>query len=121
MANTAVPNTALAYGSTADVAGTAVVAGNTHVITPTKHDGKVLLRFKNTTASTKVWTLVAGDNPPADQSGVGDLTVSLTDGSTTPQIAWVMADSSRFMQSNGTYEVTVAASTTGTLTAFQLA
>lgn len=120
MANTAIPNTQLVAGSQADVAGTAVVAANTHVITPTKGSRKVLLRFKNTTASTKVWTVVAGDNPPASSAGQGDTTVSLTDGSTTPTVAFVCLDSARHMQDDGTVLVTVAASTTGFITAFQL-
>lgn len=120
MANTAVPNTALAVGANADVAGTTIVAGNNHVITPTKGSRKVLLRFKNTAASTKVWTLVAGDANPAQSAGQGDTTISLTDGSTTPQYAYVVVDSSRHMQDDGTIVVTVAASTTGTITAFQL-
>lgn len=120
MANTAVPITQLALGATADVAGTTVVAGDTHVITPTKGSRKLLLRFKNTTASTKVWTVVAGDANPAQSAGQGDTTISLTDGSTTPQVAFVAVDSARHQQDDGTVQVTVAASTTGTITAFQL-
>lgn len=121
MANTAIPNTALALGSTADVAGTAIVAANTHVITPTKRMGKVLVRLTNTTASTKVFTVVAGDSPPAESAGQGDLTVSLTDGSTTPQVAWLQLEGARFLQSDGTVNITVASGTTGFITAFQLA
>lgn len=120
MANTTIPITQLAAGSTANPAGTAIVAANNHVITPTKGDNKLLLRFTNTTASTKVWTLVAGDSPPADESGLGNLDVSLTDGSTTPQTAFVVVDTSRFQQNDGTLIVTVASATTGTLTAFQM-
>lgn len=122
MAVTTVPNTALAAGSTADVAGTAIVAANTHTITPTKRLDKVIIRLVNTTATTKVFTLKAGDNPPAEASGQGDLTVSLTDGSTTPQVAYLSGlESARFLQSDGTIEVTVASGTTGFITAFQLA
>lgn len=120
MANTAVSISQLALGSNADVAGTTVVAANTHVITPTKGSRKLLLRFKNTTASTKVWTVVAGDTNPAQSAGQGDTTVSLTDGSTTPQYAYMVIESARHMQDDGTILVTVAASTTGTITAFQL-
>jgi hypothetical protein len=120
MANTTVPVTDLVLGSNADVAGTTVVAANTHVITPTKRDGKVVVRLKNTTASTKVWTVVAGDLVPAESSGQGNLDVSLTDGSTTPTIAFLVLESARFMHSDGTIRITVAASTTGTITAFQL-
>lgn len=120
MANTAVPVTALALGSTADVAGTSIVAANTHTITPTKRMGKLLVRLKNTTASTKVFTVTAGDLSPAESSGQGDLTVSLTDGSTTPTISWCVLEGARFLQSDGTVVITVASGTTGTITAFQL-
>lgn len=120
MANTAVASTSLALGSNADVAGTTVVAANTHVITPTQNSSKVLIRLKNTTASTKAWTVVAGDSSPAQSAGQGDLVVSLTDGSTTPQVAFLVLESARFMQDDGTILITVAAATTGTITAFQL-
>lgn len=120
MANTAVSISQLVVGSNADVAGTTVVAANTHVITPTKRQGKLLIRFKNTTAATKVWTVVAGDSPPALSAGQGNLDTSLTDGSTTPQYAYIVLESARFMQDDGTILVTVAAATTGTITAFQL-
>lgn len=120
MANTVIPNTALASGANDDVAGTAVVAANTHVITPTKRSGKVLIRLVNTTASTKVWTVAAGDNPPAASAGQGALAVSLTDGSTTPTVSYLCLESARFMQSDGTILITVASATTGFITAFQL-
>lgn len=120
MANTAVPITSLALGSTDDVAGTAIVAANTHTITPTKRMGKLLVRLKNTTASTKVYTVTAGDSPPAESAGQGDLTVSLTDGSTTPTVAWLVLEGARFLQNDGTVVITVASGTTGFITAFQM-
>lgn len=121
MANTTVHVTTLTLNAaTAKPAGTAIVAANNHVITPTKRIGKVFLRFINTTASTKVWTVVAGDNPPADAAGQGNLDVSLTDGSTTAQETWVLVEGSRFLQNDGTIVVTVASATTGFIEAFQL-
>lgn len=122
MANTAIPNTAWVSGSNADVAGTAIVAANTHTITPSKALDKTLIRLVNTTASTKVFTVTAGDNPPAQSAGQGDLTVSLTDGSTTPQVAYLSGlESARFLQNDGTVVITVAAATTGFITAFAIA
>lgn len=121
MANTAVPITALSTNaSTANPAGTAIVAANTHSITPTKGTRKLLLRLTNTTASTKIMTITGGDNPPADAAGVGVLDVSLTDGSTTPQTAFVVVDGARFAQNDGTIVITVASGTTGNITAFQM-
>jgi len=121
MADTAIHLTTLSKtGATAKPAGTAVVAGNNHVITFTKPSSKCFIRLTNTTASTKVWTITAGGNPPSDAAGQGVLDISLTDGSTTPQETWVAIDSARFKQSNGTFIVTVASSTTGNIEAFQL-
>jgi hypothetical protein len=120
MADTAVPVSALASGSTVDPAGTAIVAANTHVITPTKRSGKLLIRIRNTTAAAKVFTVVAGDSPPANAQGQGNLTMSLADGSTTAVDGWLCLESARFMQNDGTIQITVASATTGFITAFQL-
>lgn len=120
MANTAITMRQLVLNDNALPASVAVVAGNTHVITPTKRGGKVLIRCVNTTASSKVWTVAAGDSPPAESAGQGDLTFTLPDGSTTPTERWLVLEPARFMQANGTYEITVAASTTGSITAIQL-
>jgi hypothetical protein len=113
MADTAIPISQLVSGTNADVAGTAIVAANGHVITPTKRSGKVLIRLRNTFAGAKVFTVEAGDNPPASSAGQGD-------GSTTAVDGWLCLETARFLQSNGTIRITVAASTTGTITAFQL-
>jgi hypothetical protein len=120
MATTTVTINTLASGDNAKPTATTVVAADTHKITPTKKSGKVMIRCINTTASTKVWTVVAGDKPLAGSAGQGDLTFSLTDGSTTPTERWLVLESARFMQSDGSYEITVAASTTGSITAIQL-
>ena len=120
MANTAIPISALASGSNVDVAGTAIVHANTHVITPTKRSGKLLVRLRNTTAASKVFTVVKGDANPAQSSGQGNLTMTLADGSTTAVDGWLCLESARFMQDDGTIQITVASSTTGTITAFQL-
>jgi hypothetical protein len=121
MANTTVHVTTIALNTaTANPAGTAIVAADTHVITPTKATSKVLLRITNTTASTKIATILAGDNPPADAAGQGSLAVSLTDGSTTPQTAYVVVEGSRFLQNDGSIQITVASGMTGNIEAIQL-
>lgn len=121
MANTAITVSSMSVSTAlADPAGTAIVAANTHTITPTKGTRKVLVRLTNTTASTKVFTVTAGDKPAAGSAGQGDLTVSLTDGSTTPQISWLVLEGARFLQSDGTIVITVASGTTGNIAAFQL-
>jgi hypothetical protein len=121
MANTTVHVTTLATNAaTADPAGTAIVAGNTHVITPTGSMTKVALRLTNTFAGSKVFTVVAGHNPPAQSAGQGNLDLTLTIGSVTPYVTWVVLESARFVQADNTIHVTVAASTTGFIEAFQL-
>ena len=120
MANTTIPITQLAMGSNDDVAGTAIVAANTHSITPTKGWRKLLIRVSHTTSSSKVVTFTAGDSPPAASSGQGDLAVTFADGSTTPVVRFFVLEAARFAQDNGSVVITVAASTTGTITAFQM-
>lgn len=121
MANTAITLTSLALNTaTLNTAGTAIVAANTHVITPTKRLGKVLIRITNTTASQKVATILAGDNPPADAAGQGNLTVTLAAGDTTPTFGHVVLESARFLQNDGTVQITVDSGTTGFIAALQL-
>lgn len=105
----------------ADPAGTALDATNDHVFTPTHPLGEYVIRVVNTTASTKTVQLKAGDSPPADAAGQGDLTLSLTDGSSTPTVKWFgPGTSARFMQDDGTVNIDVDASMTGTITVFRI-
>ena len=121
MADTAITLTSLALNTaTLNTAGTAIVHANTHVITPTKRLDKVLLRITNTTASQKVATILAGDNPPAGAAGQGNLDVTLAAGDLTATFAHVVLESARFLQNDGTIRITVAASMTGFIAAFQL-
>jgi len=121
MADTAIPLTALALNATtANPAGTAIVHANDHVITLDRSSKSIAIRLTNTTASTKVFTVVAGDSPPAASAGQGDLTVALTDGSSTPQIVWTVLETARFVQDDGVIRITVAASTTGNIAALAL-
>jgi len=116
MADTAIPITSLGLNAnTANPAGTAIVAANNHVVTPDRATKRLAIRLTNTTGSSKVFTVVAGDSPPANAAGQGDIEITLTDGSTTPQITWVVVESARFIQSDGTVVVTVAAATTGNI------
>lgn len=121
MADTAITLTTLGLNAeTANPAGTAIVHANTHVITPTKPLSKVAVRLTNTTASSKDFTILAGDNPPAHSAGQGDLVVTLGAGDSTPVIKWVVLESARFIQDNGTIRINVASSTTGNIAALQL-
>ena len=121
MARTAVTVTKLPVNTaTAEVTDTTIDATNSHIITPPAGftDEELLIRITNTTSSTKTATIKAGANPPALSAGVGDLVVSLTAGNVTPQIAWVRVESARFSQKDGTLNVDIAASMTGTIGCF---
>ena len=121
MANTAITLTELSLNTaTLNTAGTAIVHANTHVITPTKRLDKVLIRITNTTASEKVATIVAGDNPPADAAGQGNVTVTLAAGDSTATFGHIVLESARFLQNDGTIQITVASGMTGYIAAFQL-
>ncbi len=126
MARTVIPLTTLtANTAVADPTngGTAIDATNNHYINlgnvPLE---EVVIRVTNTTASTKTVVVKAGDNPPADAAGQGDSgSLSLTDGSTTPTRGWFgPLTSARFVQSDGTVNIDVAASMTGFIAVFQI-
>lgn len=126
MARTALTVTALTPNAvTAFVAGTtgtAIDATNSHKITPPNNCEieELLIVVCNTTGSTKAATVKAGATPPAFETGQGDLTVSLTDGSTTVQCAIVPLQSGRFAQANGDVNIDIAASMTGRIAVFQI-
>ncbi len=139
MARTAVTLTTLtAATAVADAAGTALDPTNGHSISCSSVPiERVVLRIVNTLDGEMAVTILAGDSPPALSAGVGNVTVALaaatiteywdaeTAGSpvniTTPTVSWVSALSSgRFVQSDGTLHVDVAASMTGTITAFYI-
>ena len=117
MARTALTAPVSTGASSTAVTSAALDATDSHVFTPTHPLGEYLLEVTNTTASTKTVTIKAGDNPPADASGVGDLVVSFGAGNVTPVVKLIgPLSSSRFIQSDGTVNVDVAASMTGTVT-----
>lgn len=122
MARTALtPVVLTANTSTADPAGTALDATNSHVFTASSPLHEYVIRVVNTYAGTKTVTVKAGDNPPADAAGQGDLVLSLAAGDSTPTVKWFgPLTSSRFMQNDGTVNLDVAASMTGTITVFRI-
>ena len=122
MARTALtPVTLTANTFTADPAGTALDATNDHVVTPVSALDEYVIRVSHTTGSSKSLTIKAGDNPPADAAGVGDLTQAFADGSGTPVVKWLgPISSARFIQNDGTLNIDVEASMTGTITVFKI-
>ncbi len=122
MARTALTVTTLTPNTPTNGLGTTtnIDATNSHSITvpASATPGELLLIAKNTTASTKTVTVKAGANPPAVRKGLGDMTaLSLTDGSTTATYGVIGPfEAARYMQADGTINVDVAASMTGTIT-----
>lgn len=121
MARTAVTVTTLAANTAAADTTTNIDATNSHSIDCSAFPlEELVIRITNTTASTKTATIKAGSNPPADAQGQGDLTVSLTDGSTTPQTKTVVLSSARFIQTGSTVNIDIAAGMTGTIAALRI-
>ena len=81
---------------------------------------KVLIQVWHTTASEKDITIVAGDNPPADAAGQGDLTQACAAGDSTPTFYAVTVESARFIQSDGKIHIDCESSMTGFIRAIAL-
>lgn len=124
MATTAVAATELTRNTSASyiagTTGTAIVHANTHVITPAGPVDKLLIVVTNTTNAEKVVTFVAGDDPPSNAEGLGTTTMTLAAGDSTPQTGFIVLEAARFLQNDGTIEVTVASGMTGFISAYQL-
>jgi hypothetical protein len=121
MARSAVTITSLA-GNTwgAQPTGNDLDPTNGHVITPTCPVHELVIEITHTTASSKNITVKAGDNPPANAQGKGDLVEAFADGSVTPVVKRVVLDSSRFLQDDGTINIDVEASATGKIRCFRV-
>lgn len=101
-----------------DVAESVLDTGTDAVTIPLTPDGdthNILLKFENNAAAADIMTvkILAGDNPPAFQAGLGDLSIALAQN----EIDYAVIESARFMQSNGTISIksTPAAGKTQTL------
>jgi len=118
MARTAVDVTTLtANTAVTEPAGTTADPTNDHVVSGVPCE-ELLLRFANTNGSDRVATILAGDNPPADAAGQGDLAVTVP---ATSGVRWVgPLTSARFVQSDGTVLIDLAASFAGTVTAYRV-
>lgn len=75
----------------------------------------VILKVDNSAAAAHNVIIRAGDNPPAFRAGLGDLTISVTNG-TTKYIG--PFDPSRFKQDDSSLSVDFDSGFTGTITAF---
>ena len=122
MARTALTVTTItANTATADPAGDDLDPTNGHYLTVSSPLDEYVIRVTHTTSSTKTVTVKAGDNPPADAAGVGDLTTSFGAGNVTAVVKWIgPLTSSRFIQNDGTLSIDVQASATGKIAVFRI-
>ncbi len=121
MARTAVTINAVALNTAlADPTDTTADATNSHVLTPTKSISKILLRVTHTAASTKNFTVKAGDNPPALAAGQGDFVTAFAAGNVTPVVKFFVLSSDRFQQDDGTINIDLESGFTGTIGAFSM-
>ena len=117
MARTNVPLSAFTPGAAlADPAGTAIDATNSHNILVGNQPQRIVLRLTNTSGASKNVTVKAGVNPPAQNAGKGDLVVAVANGATV-FVGPLAGD--LYTQNDGSLNVDIAASHTGTITAFQ--
>ncbi len=98
---------------TADVLDTGTTAV-TLPITPDGDSHNILLEFTNNAAAadTGTITILAGDLPPALESGLGDLSFTLAQNA----VKYLVVDSGRFMQSDGTILISFTPASTKTQT-----
>jgi len=121
MADTAVTNVAMVANDVTDIGltlGTAIVAANTHVITPTGPLEEMTIIVRNTEGSTNAVTVLAGAARPAHSAGLGSkafTTIAATNGT----VILPPLESARFLQANGTVRINVEAGMTGYIVAMQ--
>jgi hypothetical protein len=122
MARDAVAITALGIdAATAAPTAVAIDATNGAVVAAGSNTGRLLLEIVNTTAAEKVITVVAPtDNPHAVRSSLGSLAITFAAGNSTAQVKYIVIESARFAQTDGTILIDFASSTTGTLRAYRL-
>jgi hypothetical protein len=118
MARTAVSySNWVANSNLSDPAGTALDATNDHTIAAARPE-LTLLRITNTSGADRIVTIKAGGGDPAWRRGQGDLNVTVT---ASTGVQWIgPLSSSRFLQTDGSLQIDIVASHTGTITAFKL-
>jgi len=119
MARTDVPIVTLSKTGAATNAGTVADPTNDHVIdlagVPLE---EIVIRFTNTNGSDRVATIVAGDSPPALSAGQGNLDITVP--ATTGDMTVAGLESARYLQSDGTVHIDLAASFAGAVRAFRV-
>jgi hypothetical protein len=121
MARTNVPVTALSLDAKVDApAAVAIVHGDGATIAASGDTRKLLVVLTNTTAAEKVMTIKKGLGSQAVRAGVGDLAITFAAGNATAQVKYVVIESARFAQADGSISIDFAADTTGFMNAYRL-
>lgn len=122
MARDAVEITALGMDAFTDApAGTAINATNGAIINAAGNTDNLLLEITHTGAAAKDITIVAPvGNDAAVRSPLGSLVVEFGIGSETPVVKYVVLESARFAQADGSIHIDFEASAAGTVRAFRL-
>lgn len=119
MPRTDVPIVTLSRTGAATDAGTTADPTNDHVVdlggVPLE---EIVFRLTNTNGTERVATFVAGDSPPALSAGLGNLDVTVP--ATTGDFTVAGLESARFLQSDGTVHIDLAASYAGAVRAFRV-
>lgn len=119
MPRTAIPVTTLTPNAfTARPAGVAADPTNDHEIDCSGFPPEeLIIEITQTDATARAATLVAGDNPPADAAGQGNVTQSIAQNA-----VWLIGPqtSARFIQSDGKIHIDLAASFAGTIRAYRI-
>jgi hypothetical protein len=122
MARTNVPVTSLALDAKVDApAAVVIVHASGATIAAGGDTRKLLVVLTNTTAAEKIMTIKAPTtNPNAVRSGIGDLAITFAAGNVTAQVKYVVLESARFAQADGSISIDFAADTTGFMNAYRL-
>lgn len=119
MARTAVTVEVLSRTGAATGAGTTADTTNDHVVDLGGYPlEEFVFRFTNTNGSDRVATILAGDNPPALSAGQGNLDITVP--ATTGDMTVAGLESARFLQSDGTVLIDLAASYAGVVRAIRV-
>ena len=118
MPRTVVPVTTLtANAFTIRPAGTTADPTNDHYITVDFPLEELLVEFTQTDATGRAATVNAGDSPPATSATQGSISQTMAQNA----VYYVAgAESGRFIQSDGTLEIDLAASFAGTIRAYRV-
>lgn len=119
MARTAVTVAVLSRTGGTTPAGTTADPTNDHVVDLGGYPlEEFVFRFTNTNGTDRVATILAGDSPPALSAGQGDLAITVP--ATSGDMTVAGLESARYLQSDGTVQIDLAASFAGTVAAMRV-